>query len=63
MGMGKTLSILALTMKTLDDGQQWADLKNQGHTGRGSPRYSGSTLIVVASHCTFVEGIPVVRAG
>lgn len=53
MGMGKTLSILALTMKTLDLGQEWADQKNQGHKGRGPPRYSGSTLIVVASHCKF----------
>ncbi|VUC29297.1 unnamed protein product [Clonostachys rosea] len=49
MGMGKSLSILALAMKTLDDGQQWADELNIGPVGKKPIKHSRSTLIVVSS--------------
>ncbi|SPO04664.1 related to helicase-like transcription factor protein [Cephalotrichum gorgonifer] len=49
MGMGKSLSILALTMKTLDEGKAWADQLNDGRKRKDPIQYSGSTLIVVAS--------------
>uniref|UniRef100_A0A0B7KCA3 RING-type domain-containing protein n=1 Tax=Bionectria ochroleuca TaxID=29856 RepID=A0A0B7KCA3_BIOOC len=51
MGMGKSLSILALAMKTLDDGQEWADELNIGPVGKRSIKHSRSTLIVVSSGC------------
>lgn len=49
MGMGKSLSILALVMKTLDNGQEWANLKNAEHKGRKTTRFSRSTLVVVSA--------------
>ncbi|CAI6100801.1 unnamed protein product [Clonostachys chloroleuca] len=49
MGMGKSLSILALAMKTLDDGQEWADELNVGPVGKKLIKHSRSTLIVVSS--------------
>ncbi|KAM0352350.1 hypothetical protein ACHAPU_002015 [Fusarium lateritium] len=49
MGMGKSLSILALVMKTLDNGMEWAKQKNAEHKGRRSPQYSRSTLVVVSA--------------
>jgi hypothetical protein len=49
MGMGKSLSILALVMKTLDDGQEWAQQQNEGVEGKKAPKYSRSTLVVVSS--------------
>lgn len=51
MGMGKSLSILALAMKTLDDGQEWADELNVGPVGKKPIKHSRSTLIVVSSGC------------
>lgn len=47
--MGKSLSILALVMKTLEDGQDWANQQKEEHKGKRSVRYSRSTLIVVSS--------------
>ncbi|KAF5663727.1 hypothetical protein FHETE_7432 [Fusarium heterosporum] len=49
MGMGKSLSILALVMKTLDNGMEWAKQKNMEHKGRKSLQYSRSTLVVVSA--------------
>jgi SNF2 family DNA or RNA helicase len=49
MGMGKSLSILALVMKTLDNGQEWANQKNAEHKGRKTTRFTRSTLIVVSA--------------
>ncbi|KAL6922291.1 hypothetical protein FSST1_006317 [Fusarium sambucinum] len=49
MGMGKSLSILALVMKTLDNGQEWANLKNAEHKGRKTTRFSRSTLVIVSA--------------
>ncbi|KAF4452457.1 hypothetical protein F53441_4737 [Fusarium austroafricanum] len=49
MGMGKSLSILALVMKTLDNGQEWAKEKNEEHKGRRSLKFSRSTLVVVSA--------------
>ncbi|KAF5633623.1 helicase-like transcription factor [Fusarium sp. NRRL 52700] len=48
MGMGKSLSILALIMKTLDNGKDWAEEKNEEHKSRKSLKFSRSTLVVVS---------------
>ena len=53
MGMGKSLSILALVMKTLDNGKEWAKEKNGEHKGRKTTRFSKSTLVVVSAACKF----------
>ncbi|KAI1009786.1 hypothetical protein LB504_003156 [Fusarium proliferatum] len=49
MGMGKSLSILALIMKTLENGQEWAEGKNAEHKSRRSLKFSRSTLVVVSA--------------
>ncbi|RFU78514.1 snf2 family domain-containing [Trichoderma arundinaceum] len=49
MGMGKSLSILALIMKTLDDGKGWAHQQDDSTTVDGAIKRSRSTLIVVQS--------------
>ncbi|RKL48735.1 hypothetical protein BFJ72_g1632 [Fusarium proliferatum] len=49
MGMGKSLSILALIMKTLDKGQEWAEGENAEHKSRRCLKFSQSTLIVVSA--------------
>ncbi|KAI0592763.1 SNF2 family N-terminal domain-containing protein [Biscogniauxia sp. FL1348] len=49
MGMGKSLSILALIMKTLDDGKEWAQKQNDDAGGKKVHKYSQSTLVVVTS--------------
>ncbi|RYP79133.1 hypothetical protein DL771_000111 [Monosporascus sp. 5C6A] len=49
MGMGKSLSILALITKTLNDGQEWAQQQNGSVEGKKAPKYSRSTLVVVSS--------------
>ncbi|EXL98594.1 SNF2 family N-terminal domain-containing protein [Fusarium oxysporum II5] len=49
MGMGKSLSILALIMKTLDNGQEWAGERNAEHKSRRSLKFSRSTLVVVSA--------------
>ncbi|KAH6968232.1 SNF2 family N-terminal domain-containing protein [Fusarium avenaceum] len=49
MGMGKSLSILALVMKTLDNGVELAAQKNAEHKGRRALQYSRSTLVVVSA--------------
>lgn len=48
--MGKSLSILALIMKTLDDGKEW--VKQQEHSAtseEGILKRSRSTLVIVPS--------------
>jgi SWI/SNF-related matrix-associated actin-dependent regulator of chromatin subfamily A3 len=47
--MGKSLSILALITKTLDNGQEWAQQQNNSAEGKKAPKYSRSTLVVVPS--------------
>ncbi|CZR69567.1 related to helicase-like transcription factor protein [Phialocephala subalpina] len=49
MGMGKSLSILALITKTLDEGQEWAQQQSDSAEGKKAPKYSRSTLVVVPS--------------
>ncbi|KAL2681200.1 hypothetical protein Neosp_008807 [[Neocosmospora] mangrovei] len=51
MGMGKSLSILALVMRTLDQGQEWAKEKNEENKDRKSVKFSRSTLVVVSAAC------------
>lgn len=55
MGMGKSLSILALVMKTLDNGVELAAQKNAEHKGRRALQYSRSTLVVVSAACEFLN--------
>ena len=48
--MGKTLSILALAMNTIDVGEEWARQQNSDNEGHGSlKKYTRSTLVVVPS--------------
>ncbi|KAK3349252.1 SNF2 family N-terminal domain-containing protein [Lasiosphaeria hispida] len=50
MGMGKTLSTLALVIETLEAGQEWAKQKQgEEHTSAKVQQYSHSTLVVVPS--------------
>ncbi|RYP44409.1 hypothetical protein DL768_009111 [Monosporascus sp. mg162] len=49
MGMGKSLSILALITKTLSNGREWAQRQNDSAEGKKAPKYSCSTLVVVSS--------------
>ena len=47
--MGKSLSILALIAKTLDDGKEWAQQQNDSAKGKAALKHSRSTLVVVPS--------------
>ncbi|EFX01322.1 DNA repair and recombination protein rad5c [Grosmannia clavigera kw1407] len=49
MGLGKSLSILALVVKTLEDGKQWASQQNASFENNDVPKHSGATLVVVPS--------------
>ncbi|KAL6904139.1 SNF2 family N-terminal domain-containing protein [Trichoderma evansii] len=49
MGMGKSLSILALIMKTLDDGKSWAEQQQNSTAGGEEVQRSRSTLVIVPS--------------
>lgn len=48
--MGKSLSILALIMKTLDDGREWVKQQENSATAEeGILKRSRSTLVIVPS--------------
>lgn len=47
--MGKSLSILALIMKTLDDGKSWAQQQESSATAEEEIQRSRSTLVIVPS--------------
>ncbi|KAF1829386.1 hypothetical protein BDW02DRAFT_574017 [Decorospora gaudefroyi] len=50
MGMGKSLSILAMILRTLNAAHEWAACDDMGHSkGRGLRRRSRATLIVASS--------------
>lgn len=50
MGMGKSLSILSLVLRTLDDARQWAFPQDHLDVPGESPRrLSSATLIIVPS--------------
>ncbi|KAL6818335.1 SNF2 family N-terminal domain-containing protein [Trichoderma sp. SZMC 28013] len=49
MGMGKTLSMLTLIMKTLDDGKEWAKQQENGAKVDEAIKRSRSTLVIVPS--------------
>ncbi|KAI8635199.1 hypothetical protein F5Y19DRAFT_469074 [Xylariaceae sp. FL1651] len=50
MGMGKSLCLLALLLETLDEGQKWAqERQNEEYRNSTVKRYSRSTLVVVPS--------------
>lgn len=50
MGMGKSLSTLALIVQTLESGHRWVEEKrNEEHTSGKVKRHSHSTLIIVPS--------------
>ena len=52
MGLGKTLSTLALTVRTLEEGREWAQKKRSGeHTSGKIQRHTHSTLVIVPSAC------------
>lgn len=47
--MGKTLSMLTLIMKTLDDGKEWAKQQENGAKVDEAIKRSRSTLVIVPS--------------
>ncbi|OTA02518.1 hypothetical protein A9Z42_0029100 [Trichoderma parareesei] len=49
MGMGKSLSILALVMRLLDDGRTWAQEQENNPRVDGTLKRSRSTLVIVPS--------------
>ncbi|KAL6886290.1 SNF2 family N-terminal domain-containing protein [Trichoderma longibrachiatum] len=49
MGMGKSLSILALVMRMLDDGRAWAQEQENNPRVEGAIKRSRSTLVIVPS--------------
>ncbi|KAF9878016.1 DNA repair and recombination protein rad5c [Colletotrichum karsti] len=49
MGMGKSLSILSLIMKTMKSGLEWAEHENSNEEKLKDVNYSGATLVVVSS--------------
>ncbi|KAL7924430.1 SNF2 family N-terminal domain-containing protein [Trichoderma austrokoningii] len=49
MGMGKSLSILALIMKTLEDGKSWAEQQESSTIVEEEIQRSRSTLVIVPS--------------
>ena len=49
MGMGKSLSILALITRTLEVGKEWAQQQNDSSEGKEALKHSRSTLVVVPS--------------
>ena len=51
--MGKSLSILALIAKTLDDGKEWAQQQNDSAEGKDVLEHSRCTLVVVPSARTW----------
>ena len=54
MGMGKSLAILALVIRTLDRAREWAEnhrSDEQSHSGAHT--YSHSTLVIVPSACKY----------
>jgi len=52
MGMGKTLSILALILESLEAGRSWADAKLSEEQSSSTVRtYTHSTLILVPYAC------------
>jgi len=52
MGMGKTLSTLALLIQTMDDGQKWAEMKqNDEHISGKVMGHTHATLVIVPSAC------------
>jgi hypothetical protein len=61
MGMGKSLSILALIAKTIDEAREWAHTSNSGEQendlGGRAVRRSRATLIVVSSACESYRSI------
>lgn len=55
MGMGKSLSILSLVMKTLETARDWAlsQAQSEDPPVAEQNRRSGATLIIVSSACEF----------
>lgn len=49
MGMGKTLSMLTLIMKTIDNGKEWAEQQETGAKVDEMVKRSRSTLVIVPS--------------
>ena len=54
MGMGKSLSVLSLIIRTLEDGEVWAKDTSIGDNMRLTKRRSKGTLVIVSSACKFL---------
>lgn len=55
MGMGKSLSILALIVETLLQGHKWAEKQAQSEDSNKQLKYTRSTLIIVSGACKFLR--------
>lgn len=55
MGMGKSLSMLALVTKTLKDGNDWVRHQRETAESPNAPKPSRSTLVVVSSARTCIS--------
>ena len=56
MGMGKSLTTLALIVQTLDEGRKWAEEQrneDQAHLNTKVLQHSHCTLIIVPSACKY----------
>lgn len=54
MGMGKSLAVLALIIRTLDRAHQWVEVHRSDEPSyRRTHTYSHSTLVIVPSACKF----------
>ena len=52
MGMGKSLSILALIIETVEEGREWAEnRRSETHAHAEINEYTHSTLVIVPSAC------------
>jgi SWI/SNF-related matrix-associated actin-dependent regulator of chromatin subfamily A3 len=59
MGMGKSLSALAVMVQTLEEGRAWAEEQEDGdHKLRKLSHYAHSTLIIVPSACKPFFALP-----
>lgn len=55
MGMGKSLSILSLVIRTLETARDWASSQAESGTPMAEPKKcSRATLVIVSSACKLV---------
>jgi len=54
MGMGKSLSLISLLLRTLEDGHNWAEKRREEKYSAGRlQKHTHSTLVIVPSACEY----------